>query len=92
MTILEDLEHKLRKAKTVGLIFWIMLFIGIVWDTPVSPAALMLGTIGFFGTLLYIQLYMKCPKCEANFGQAILWNKKVKFCPGCGVDFNETKP
>ena len=92
MTIGEDLEQKLRKAKRLGMIFWLMAAISLVWDTAVSPATLMLGSIGFMWVILDIHLNMKCPKCEAKFGQAILWNKKVKFCPGCGVNFDEPKP
>jgi hypothetical protein len=97
MTIKEFITKKLRKATMIGFLFW--LAFGATIIIPKEGNLFFISLIpfaGFFGTIIYIIFFVKCPKCSTPLGQASMsyrnpFSRKTKlnFCPNCGVDFNE---
>ena len=97
MTISESIHSKLKKAKIIGFIFWLLFAATIV--IPVEGNLFFISLIpfiGFGGTVLYILLFLKCPRCDTAIGQATansggFFSKKsnLNFCPNCGVDFKD---
>ncbi|WP_091637930.1 hypothetical protein [Lysobacter sp. cf310] len=86
MTIRELLKAKLFKARVVGFGCW-LLCVGVIFlDVPERYKAwVLIPTLGFVGAVLYMFYCVRCPKCGARIGQAMMGMRKSNFCPSCGV-------
>jgi hypothetical protein len=89
MTIRETLKAQMFKAKAIAFGFWLLLAAGLFLPkgSPYQPL-LLIPFVGFAGSVLYILLFIKCPKCGARLGQAMSSMSKPNFCPSCGVSFD----
>jgi hypothetical protein len=89
MKIRDQLKAKMFKARFVAIGFWLLIAAGYFLPEG-SPyqKLLIVPFIGFAGSVLYIILFVRCPKCDAKLGQAMSSSNKPNFCPGCGVSFD----
>lgn len=39
-----------------------------------------------------VRTRMKCPKCDKPLGTSSRWSGVPRFCPNCGVNFDEPMP
>ena len=95
MTISDHIESKIKRAKLVALISW-LIFAGISM-TPGFNDVLILFLVPFavfFGAILYVLFYIKCPSCNHALGQVAAYSgnpfqkkSNLNYCPNCGVDF-----
>ncbi len=64
---------------------------------PPMVALGILGFLGFLGSILYLNLFILCPRCGMKLGNAGFMSQgwfsqksKINFCPNCGTDFNKS--
>ena len=88
-TIRETLKAKMLKAKIAAFGFWLLFAAGFFLpkDSAYLPL-LVIPFIGFAGSVLYMLLFIRCPKCGERLGQAMSGISKVNFCPSCGTSFD----
>ena len=97
MTLSDQIETKVKRAKIVGLAFWLAFAAMIFFDNAGGLFFLaFIPFIGFGGTILYILYFIKCPNCKVELGQAAAYSgnffqkeSKLNYCPNCGVNFKE---
>ena len=88
-TIREKLKAQMFKAKVAAFSCWGLVAAGIFLPKGNALQALwLIPFAGFAGSILYIQFFVKCPKCRARLGHALSVTSKPNFCPSCGVDFD----
>jgi hypothetical protein len=90
MTIRQQLRSQLFKARGVAFACWFVLA-GVILFSPSDRwrALAVIPFAGFFGSVVYMIFFIKCPKCRAQLGQTMNSMRKANFCPGCGVSFDE---
>jgi len=88
-TIRETLKAQMFKAKAIGFAFWLLFAAGFFLPKGSELQPLMIVPfVGFAGSVLYMLVFVKCPKCGTRLGQAMSSMSKPDFCPGCGVSFD----
>lgn len=90
MTIKEKIRKKVLKGKVAAFLFWLLFAGGMfVVGDEVNPFYMLIPFVGFGGAILYLLLFIKCPKCKAGQGQMALQAKELNFCYSCGENFNK---
>ena len=90
MTIGELLKDRMFKARVVSITSWILVVLSIYLFKNEGGLGLLalIPSAAFFGSVLYVLYFVRCPKCDIRVGQAMSSYKKLNFCPNCGADFN----
>jgi hypothetical protein len=98
-TIRDYIKRRVRWLFAVGILGWLILPASqLLW--PAEKSALPLAAVGmivFFGAILALNYFVKCPRCRANLGRTIAMplalsfgsGPKINFCPYCGVSLDE---
>lgn len=99
MTIRSFLTSRFHKLMIFGIAAWLgCAGAGFAASARLLPQWLaFVPFIGFAAVVLLVLFWIRCPRCGNPLGQnAGLLNakdrfcqKRVNFCPHCGVDFNE---
>ena len=98
MTVRESLTQKKRPPMIIFFAGLIVFGLGLSL-TEFGGRITIVALAGFvmaFGALVYLLMGLSCPKCKGRLGQLIMscgWSfrisSKLKFCPYCGVQFDE---
>jgi phage FluMu protein Com len=99
-TIREELTRTKRRIFIVAYAGFAVFVGGIVLGTvhggPPHPIAIV-GFFIAFAAMMSAYIILKCPKCKAHMGLFLVQSgnpfgvqKKMKFCPYCGTDIDET--
>lgn len=104
-TIRDYLTRRIRWCLAFALGGWLLIALGggLAGYLPAAlprPAIPLLGFAVFFGAIIAMQRWIKCPKCKANLGRTIAMplafhlgsGPRVSFCPFCGVSLDEPRP
>lgn len=100
-TIRQYLKRRARRSQMIAGVLWVGLLAIMVFvpGRKMIPWFLV-GFAAFAGAVLY-GLYARCPKCRAVLGHCVAGRiafkggrlfPKPKFCPYCGVSFEEPCP
>jgi hypothetical protein len=88
-TIRETLKAQMFKVGAIAFGFWLLFAAGFFLPNDTGLQALTpISFAGFAGSILYMQFFVKCPKCGARLGQSMSSIRKPNFCPGCGVSLD----
>ncbi len=89
MTIRERLESQMFRARAGAVGFWLLFVACFFLPKDSHHQVLQLVSFaGFAGSVLYIALFVKCPKCGARLGPALSTLRRPNFCPNCGIGFD----
>jgi hypothetical protein len=100
MTIREYISKRTRIALGIAFGGWLFFLVAGVVGTRYldNPLIVMIGFLVFGGAVIYMALFIKCPRCGFRLGQAgmILVFRRtgaqsVNFCAHCGVSFDEER-
>jgi hypothetical protein len=98
MTIRDYLKHRTRLVMGAGFAGWLLLPVSAIVTGGRGPPALffLLGFGVFAGAIVLFLFVVRCPKCNAPFGQlageiAFRFGvrRQVNYCPYCGVSMDE---
>jgi len=97
-TIRDYIKRRVRLAFAVLIAAWLAFPVSIAATHGRGPApslALLAGAV-FCGVIVYLNWFVKCPRCGARLGQTIAmplafsWGRRqMNFCPYCAVSLDE---
>lgn len=99
MTIKQDLDKRVVRAKLGLIAFWLIAAIGMFAAErfPIAGALALLGFAGFFASVVYVIWWVKCPRCKMRLGNAAVvtqgWfstRSQLNYCYNCGANFNQS--
>lgn len=97
MTIAQHLKRRLLTAwivlasALIGMATYWFAFTDI--NRPTYPLFFLFTGISF-AAALYLQWFIRCPRCHGNLGislgqQILIGSPKPKYCPFCGASLDE---
>ena len=97
MTIAEHLESKIKNAKLIFIISWLILVGMMHFDKSTQYFFYyIIPSIFIAGSGIYIFFFVKCPGCKTSLGQTAAYagnffqkNSKLNFCSNCGIYFKD---
>ncbi len=100
MTIRDMLNKKKRDAAMIYFVAFAILAISILMMISINYKPIILfvviASIIWFLSLLYLFFGIRCPKCSNNWGSMTAYfsspfsiPKKINYCPYCGIKMDE---
>jgi hypothetical protein len=98
-TIRSVIRRRVWTAAAAAFGGWFILAIsGVLKERPSANPLSILGFILFMGAILFLNFFVKCPKCVRRIGHTIAMpvafggKGAPNFCPFCGVNLDEKIP
>jgi hypothetical protein len=98
-TIRDYIKRRVRLAFAAAFAAWLSIPLFVFANKGKEPIPVVLVAVAipvFFGVILYMTWFLRCPRCRANLGQTVAvpiafrWGRrKMNFCPYCGVSLDE---
>lgn len=101
MTVREYLDRARRRAMLMSFGSWLLIPLGVLGlqASRAFVAVVVAGFAGFFASIFYQLVGVRCPRCNESLGYALRWpyapfriSHKIRFCQCCGVRFESQIP
>jgi hypothetical protein len=98
MTLRDYITRRARLVMATGIGSWLLFAIGLALSNGQLSIVAIIGFAGFFGAIIGMLFFVKCPRCKFNLaqlaphiasGRFFFAKRQVNFCPCCGVSLDE---
>lgn len=97
-TIRDYLKRRVWWCMGVGFAGWLVFASALFTERhSINPVVNAMGAMVFGGAIVFAQYWIKCPRCSVRLGQIAFTlgipglRPKPRFCPYCGVSFDEPR-
>jgi hypothetical protein len=99
-TIRSFIRQRVWTAGALALGAWLLLAAsGVIGKNQPPGPVTILGFVLFLGAIVFLNFFLKCPKCFRRLGHTIAMpvafsgkERAPNFCPFCGVNLDEQIP